>query len=325
MLTIFYFDQDLFEDDFFNSAPVVCNQLLDIWKDYGCLAICSKNRSALIAAISSIPVKYQQRWKLAFTDGSFKQISIEVLQNMLSALKGMPEFQAQYYDKNVVTGVLPKELQDSFEAKSINVGNDVLEIISLCSLSESENFGKSKNNCLMDIKAGDVFDDIWSSRFYRMAEFSKKITIIDRYLALNLQQDFERGKVTALELLINKLSKLNKNFSIDVFSACDFPSEQVNATIINTYIKNTLIKKPYFNIHNIQINFSLCKDSFFKDEAHDRMLCFDEHVAQIGKGMDIFREIAIKNNTFTIKSRILTSFDDIYKVLARNREWTYHP
>jgi hypothetical protein len=326
MITTFYFDQDLFEDDLFNNAPALLNQLLDMWKNYGCLAICPNNKSALIAAVSSIPVKYQQKWQMALTTPTFKKISIVVAQNMLSALNGLPDFQAQYYEKNVLTGVLPLALQDAFEDKFTTVGKDIIEIISPCSLTESQNFIKSQTHCLLDIRAGDNFADVWSSRFQRMAESSKTITIIDRYLALNLEEDIQKGKTTALECLIIKLGHLNKKFTIDVFSACDInrADRQVNAARIKDYLNNTLIKKVYFNA-GLEVKFSLCKDSLFRDKAHDRMLCFDEHVVQVGKGMEIFREKPIENNTFTIKSRLLTSFDDIYKILSRNRAWVYRP
>jgi hypothetical protein len=323
MLTIFYFDSELFEDESLNLMPMANQSILDNWEKYGCLAVCPKSLGALIKAVQQIHSDYRQKWIAAFTSSSFKKITINVKESKLSAIADLQEFTKQYLCETVTTGLIATEYTELYEQKFFVTNKTLIEIITPINFNESKNFSNSEEISNKDIKRTDTFDEIWDTRFNELSKHTNTITILDRYLALNLQNDHNKGLVTSLERLIEKLITLNRAFVIDIFSACDIPRGNVNSGAIKTFIDNTLKNKPYFSDKKIQIKFSLCKNSKFKTAAHERMLCFDNHVIQIGNGMDIFRTKKIENNTFTIKSKKRTFFDESYKELSRNREWVY--
>ncbi|MDP0563305.1 MAG: hypothetical protein QS721_13655 [Candidatus Endonucleobacter sp. (ex Gigantidas childressi)] len=320
MLTTFYFDQELFSDESLN-LPITNSVILETWSKYGCLAICQNNINGMRIAIDNIPIKYKQKWITALTSDKFKKTEINISDPLLSSLSGIKEFEMLFYTKNITTGILTIDYQELFEEKSLPVDNNTLEILSPTNINESINFNISKCISEKDIKSGDEFNDIWKNKFEGLAMYTSTITILDRYMALNIERDLRYGLKTSLELLIESLSKYEKKFTIHIFCACDTHSTNIDVdfTRIKSYI-NSFTNKPYFSKHKFEIELSLCKDKIFKTEAHDRMMCFDNHVIQIGKGMDIFRDKLINNNTFTIKSRYSTLFDDMYKELAKNRE-----
>lgn len=323
MITPFYFDQELFDDISVKNLPVVNDAILDMWQKCGCLALCDENKKDIIKAVGSAPLKYKQKWITALTSDGFKKYQVKLKKSKLSELDDMADFEKCFYSNKVVTGVLTSDYEELLSNKTYVVDGISLEVITPNNFSESINFSKSKASCEQDIHAGSKINDIWNDRFCNLVAHSNKITIIDRYLALNLLQDIKDNKKTAIEALIEKLKPYGTNYTIDIFSACDIYKKPFNSGNIKSYIDNVLKKKPYFNKDKLNIKFSLCKNSIFSEEAHDRMLCIGQHVVQIGKGMDIFRVKNIESNTFTIKPKYLSFFNIAYTNLSRNREWVY--
>lgn len=324
MLTLFYFDQEVFEDSSLRM-PLANSSILDTWLNYGCLAICQEHKINIKEAVHDIPPKYLQKWVAALTSPIYKKTKVSINKPILSSLKNISEFRDEYYPHKITTGIIVSEYEALFEEKNIIIDNTNLEIVTPENINESLNFKNSILVSQLDIKKDEVYSDVWNKRFLTLAEQTSTITIIDRYMALNIINDINKGLKTSLEKFIESLSACDKNYSINVYSACDFANDNLNSSELSNYINNTLKKRPYFKKSNFEIKFALCKDHKFRDEAHDRMISFDNHVVQIGKGMDIFRDKKIDNNSFTIKSRSLSGFNDIYKELTRNREWNYKP
>ncbi|MCW7553952.1 hypothetical protein NX722_15245 [Endozoicomonas gorgoniicola] len=322
MLTTFYFDQELFDDSAL-EYPAINNAILESWRNYGCLAVCTENSKNIISAINKVPLKYKQRWITALSSKTFKKTKVRIDNPVLSTLSSIDDFKENYFKNDIITGILPSDYNELFTTRTIDVSNHHLEIINPTNINESINFTTSKDSCEQDIKANEDFSELWCRRFDGLAKHTSIITIIDRYMALNIEYDLNRRKATSLERLIEKLFAYDKKFVIDIYSACDIPNKNINASSIKSYIESTVKKKPYYKDKNFEIRFSLCKDRIFKTKAHDRMMCFDDHVVQIGKGMEIFRSNPIENNTFTIKARRATFFDEAYKELTKNRDWVY--
>ncbi|MDD8058507.1 hypothetical protein [Shewanella metallivivens] len=325
MITPFYFEQELFDDISIRTLPVVNHAILDMWHKCGCLAFCNENKDEIIKAINSVPTKYKQKWVTALTSDGFKKYQVQLVKSKLSELDDIADFERCFYSKKVVTGILTSDYDEIFHENRLIVNGIDLEVITPNNFNESINFAKSKMSCESDINAGSSFNDVWNDRFSSLVAHSNKITIIDRYLALNLERDIRDGHKTSLECLFERLSSYGTKYSIDIFSACDIHNQSVSADKIKDYINAVLKKKPYFSEINLQIKFSLCKNKIFGEEAHDRMICIGQHVVQIGKGMEIFRAKDIENNTFTIKPKHLSFFNTAYTNLSRNREWRYIP
>ena len=321
MITLFYFDEELFEDNLLRETPIMSDSILNYWERYGCLAMCDDSKREIIAALQVIPEKYKQKWIIALTN--FKIFKIDIDKKRLSDLSSIIDFDVGLYNNRVYTGLVASEYLELFEEKSLIKEGNQLEIVSPSNLNESINFNNSSKYCESDIIANDDIDQVWKTRFCGLVRHSKTITVIDRYLAENLIQDIKNGNKSSLEWLVEKLSSYDTNYKLDIFSACDRRNSEISSADIRDFIDNTLKSKPYFRESQININFSLCKDRLFGEKAHDRMICIDEHVVQIGKGVDIFRNKIIENNTFTIKPKKTSFFQGVYRDLSRNREWRY--
>ncbi|WP_278382840.1 hypothetical protein [Pseudoalteromonas distincta] len=321
MITPFYFDEELFDDNSVREMPIISDSILNLWERYGCLAMSDDSIKEIRAALKVIPDKYKQKWITALTD--FKTFKIDIEKTRLTDLEGITDFERKFYNNRVYTGLIANDFLDLFEEKSLMKEGNQLEIVSPNNLNESINFNNSAKYCESDIKANDDIDIVWNTRFCNIVRYSKKITVIDRYLAENLIRDFTNGNKSSLEWLVEKLSTYDTDYNLDIFSACDRRNSEISSADIRGFIDNTLKRKPYFRESQININFSLCKDRLFGEKAHDRMICIDEHVVQIGKGVDIFRDKIIENNTFTIKPKNVSLFQGVYRDLSRNREWRY--
>jgi hypothetical protein len=132
-------------------------------------------------------------------------------------------------------------------------------------------------------------------------------------------EDYKSGLQTSIELFIAKLPKNGKKYSIQLYSACDIGTP-TNVTELKAYLTDVLSKKTYYQLGIQSFTISLCKNNFFGKEAHDRMLKFDDHIIEIGNGLDIFRETPILNNTFSIKLPESTNFTTIHGNLNKNIE-----
>lgn len=322
MITSFYFDQDLFDDESVQKIPLMTDSILETWEKCGCLAICNSNRTEIRAALTKVDMSLRKKWVEALSSQSYKKNIVSLKKNKLCDLNGIEEFENLFYSELIITGLLTSEYEELYKIQNLSVGDVELEVITPKKFSESRNFNKSKDACLTSIKAGTDINEIWEERLSKLIYYSSRITIIDRYLASNLLEDIENGKETSLEFIFEKLSRFNRNYTVVVYSACDIPQKDVNATKIRDYLNNVLTKKPYYKSSN-DIQFSLCKNNLFGNEAHDRLVCIDEHVVEIGKGLDIFRKGDIKNNTFTIKPKRFSFFRECYNKLSKNREWNY--
>jgi len=315
MLTTFYLDKELFDDDSLQNINQLNLTILNNWKNYGCLGVCEDSKLDLIKAIKKVPVKYSIQWQTALTN--YKSTPICPRKSTISDCENFVELKEILVAEEVLTGVIPTDYSSDF----INLKNsDCFEVVTPSNFEESQNFQNSETYCLTQIAKGDDINVIWQERLHNLARYSKQITIIDRFSALNILEDHSKGLKTSLETFIEYLSLTGKKYEISIFGACDINGRMTNATTLKTYLNNVLRKKPLYTQVIEKCNFSLCKNGFFGKEAHDRMLKFDKHVIEIGNGLDIFRQKPILNNTFTIKLSHQTNFDSVYNTLSKNRE-----
>lgn len=315
MLTTFYFDSELFDDKSLQLIAQLNISLLESWQHYGCLGICASHKKEILASINKVPPKYSVKWQTALSQ--FKNTVIKPSIVTISDYDSFDHVKDELVKQNVTTGIIATDYADDFKGYD---NPDKFEIVSPVNFGESKNFEKSKSLCLKQIKNGDDINTIWDERFKNLALHTKGITIIDRFSALNILEDHKLGKRTALDKFIEFLSTTGKKYEITIFGACDINGKMTNATDLKSYLDNVLRKKPFYNQSVVNCSFALCKNRFFGQEAHDRMIRLDDYVFEIGNGIDIFREKPISNNSFTIKPLTFTNFEDIYIALNRNRE-----
>ncbi|WP_162520142.1 MIT C-terminal domain-containing protein [Aeromonas media] len=313
MITKFYFDHDILSDGYLNTLPVVNDFLLENWRLYGALGVDSREFPKLITGLSNVPPKYKQKWALAISKN--KRFNATLINPVLSECTTREEIERNLNNSNISVGIIQTELHEYYDGNF----NNVNEIVSPASISESYFFKKSKEHCSKDLTQNECVNKIWNERFQSLVEHSKVITIIDRYSVLNAIEDHKGGKKTSLETFLSFLSQFTHNIHVSLLSACNIHGHIFTAREVTDYL--TLLRgKPNIG-KNISLQVSLCKNKIFKDEAHDRMIRLDlSHVIQIGTGLEIFRKKAINKQTFTIKDTSLSCFNDAYATLNKNRE-----
>lgn len=318
MLTTFYFDSELFFEDILEKIPAMNDIILNKWRLYGCLGICPEEQSEILKSLSRVHPKYVTKWKLAFSNNEcFRRTELKLLNQKLSNFNSYDEIKSCFIDEEILTGLLHEDYLELFN----DFNNENFELISPSHVNESKFFNKSEELSKLDISKKDSIDDIWFSRFKNLSKFTKRIIIIDRYAAKNIMEDHSNKKVSSIDKFIKFLSFNKKKYSIELYSSFGEGNNCVNLEKLKKYISEELKIKSYCK--GIKLKISLCKSSDFSDHAHDRMLRFENHIVQIGNGLDIFRCKKMKNNTFNIKELRTTKFNDIHSELNRNKKYEY--
>ncbi|MBU1618425.1 MAG: hypothetical protein KJ556_02495 [Gammaproteobacteria bacterium] len=316
MLTNFYLDSEVFDDAQLQEIPQANLSILYDWQHYGCLGYCNKHEEEILHSIKKVVPKYHIKWQTAFAQ--FKKTKITPRKAIMSEYDDFLDLKNEMNSYDVQTAVISSAFLDYYLPEHKDM---LFEVVSPSNFGESVSFSKSKTMSLEQIKKGDDINLIWKNKFHCLAKHSKHITIIDRYSALNILEDHANGKKTSLELIIDFLTTTGGKFDITIYGACDIPKKSVNATTLKNYLDNHLRKQPNYLKTISNSGFSLCKNKFFGEEAHDRMISFDESfVVEIGSGLDIFRDKPLASNTFAIKIKTLTCFTEIYSKLSMNRE-----
>lgn len=312
MITKFYFDHDILSDEYLN-IPVVNDTLLENWRLYGALGVDQREFPKLMKGLSKIPPKYKQKWDLAISEN--KKFNATLTTPVLSECTTREEIENNLSNSRISVGIIQSELHEYYSGNF----NNLNEIVSPASISESFFFKKSKEYSNKDLLQNECIKKVWSERFNALVEHSKVITIIDRYSIVNALEDHSKGNKTSLELFLSLASQFTHDLNITLLSACDIPNRHFTVKEVSDYL-TTLRNKPGIK-KNISLKVSLCKNTLFKDEAHDRMIRLDlSHVIQIGTGLEIFRNKPINKQLFTIKDTSLSCFNEAHSNLMKNRE-----
>lgn len=311
MITTFYFDEEMFQDPVFINQPCVNEDILSLWDKYGCLAYCDTDFSLVEKSLSKIQPKYSTRWKVAIQH--FFKTKVNLSKRKISDFGSCSLLENDFKVSGIKTGVVANEYLELF---SEIVGG--VEVVCPYTLRYSTNFRESERLSSLDINQSEKIYEIWDSRFNGVFLFSKKIVIIDRYLMLNVIYDYKSGLRTSLEIFFELLSKNNVSYKVDIYSACDINGE-TSSSEVKAYLDNVLRPKMSVLKSKIEFEVNYCKNKFFSDHSHGRMIALDRHVIQIDNGLDIFREKPMINAQFNIKGIAQTRFNEIYKVLSKNR------
>ncbi|WP_368871786.1 hypothetical protein [Proteus terrae] len=314
MLTTFYFDSELFQEDLLIDNNLNHSVLLEHWEKYGCYCYSNESVGAIHLILKNIQHKYRQKWNIAFTEFTKRRTILKM--DNISSYSNYDELNADFSQENIKVGFITSTYTELYPTGK---KKGKTEVLSINEIYDSEYFINSEDYSQRDILEKEKITDIWNSRFLELSLCTKVITIIDRYLIKNAIDDLNKGKKTSLSNFINLLSKNNKKIAINVYSACDIDGDSTNKADIISVIDNVK-NKPFFNSKNITLKVSLCKNKYFSQVAHDRMIRFDNHVVQIGTGFEIFRDKEIVFTTFNIKTHRYTHFKKVYAYLVNNKD-----
>lgn len=311
MITTFYFDEEMFQDPVFTNQPSVNEDILNLWDRYGCLAYCEADFSLVEKSLTNIQPKYSTRWNAAIQH--FFKTKVNLSKRKISDFESYSLLEKDFKNTGVKTGVVADEYLELFNGSTGGV-----EVVCPSTLRYSTSFKESERLSNLDIHQSEKISDIWDSRLNGVFLYSKKIVIIDRYLMFNVINDYNSGLKTSLENLFELLSKNNVSYKVDIYSACDVRGD-TSSEEVKVYLNNILRRKASVLTSKIEFEVNFCKNKFFSDNAHGRMIALDRHVIQIDNGLDIFREKPMINSQLNIKGVRQTRFIEIYNVLSKNR------
>ena len=317
MLTEFYFDSELFLDDHFCSK-VAHENLMNMWSNYGCLFVCNEGRGQHL--FDNVNAKFKTKWMTLFSDS--RTVHVDFENPVVSEFKTISSLEGDLSSRGLGTvliadGCQGKILGDEGYYLSSDKG---VEVLIPDEINSSHNFSESVLYSKKDINKSDDINQVWSTRFRKLAMYSKVITVQDRYFIKNLVEDIEKGNKTSLELFIEFLSKDVRNkFSLSFYSSGN-EKDGHDHKIVEGFLTR-LSKKPYYHKTIASITITSCAGRFFPENAHERFLKFDNHVMALGNGMQLFRCFPLNVTSFSIKHSIFTHFDQSTSTFNKNRTW----
>lgn len=304
MLTEFTLDDSLFESAALVSVSANRN-FLNLWKDLGILIIGENQTSEDILKNirTKLSPKVYQYWLDALNYNP--KVKVESNWELFSDYKDYNHLKA--LSSHFKTGVtaektclklkkLPNYIKYCNQSK--------FEITDIDDYHNSNNFNNSLVLCSHDIDLGCSNDDIWFSRFYNLAKYSKKIVIIDPYLFISNVEDEKNNRTSSLYYLLNKLKIFNKKYSISIISNGKNESSQSHVEIKNFFdlIHASDLRDAYSKIEIISST-----KKYFQEISHDRFINFGDYVCTLGKGLDVLRETNTPQCTLNIVREELSS------------------
>lgn len=321
MLTNFHFDEDfLSSDDIIAENSNALNiSLLEFWYERGCLVFPYESISKYKEWIQFIPAKHITRWQAALggnltldMTGHYQKITdYGEFSNLTAACS--------------VSGIDLVLVPRNFRQFGLDENKDIYSHhIDLCKADyflNSPSLQRSKELANRGLLPTDNIDNIWSEQFINFARHAKTITIIDRYFGENICKEMKSMK-TSLEKFLELLSICKKKYNITILTVGDVKDSQRHIEIEN-YTRR-LLEKP--NISKIISNFNIssCKDTVFRDHAHERYICFENFIFKIDRGMQIFGPYPQAATSISIYRKTAKStFNHALQSLMPKRLWVF--
>lgn len=315
MLTEFHFDEFYLGSNEFDreDSIFIHKKIIDLWKDFGCLVYPNIKNSDYIDWVNSLDPKISKLWLVAFSH--YKKNHMASNYMPVCDFQTALDIEETYSSDELDLIIIPN---NSLLINEISCTTHNLEISKTNGIIDSTSFANSKYLCEQDIAEGDSIDDILDKRFKKLIKNSKVITIIDRYWAKNHVEDISRRKPALLKIL-DFIYSLKQKIAITIYTS-NFDSADDYKEILSNYVNLTLKRTVNFSSFILSFEISICDDSLFREQGHDRYIAFDDKVCTLGRGIAIFRDYPVPNCTFSIKDINQTQFNSILTKLSKNRK-----
>lgn len=317
MLTFFHFEKCTFESDILGQN-IVCDSIIKQWCEYGCLLLPVTEKINISLYIGCYPEKTREKWRVGFShykiiETTAPAIDLVAVRNTRDLVASMKDIAAACLVHNVQSDLVEINLDELKE--------HYFEAVHINDINSSECFENSKDNARKCIEKNSDLTHVWNARFKSLAIISKKITIIDRYLYENMISDYESGQETSLYKLVNLLPNVKHKFSISIYSCGGLKSRDEHKKIMS-YVEVKIKGNPLFKSKISILDLNSCIESYFMNNAHDRLLMFDDYACEIGVGMEIFKSSnVVRNTSFSVKHKSFSLFPTVYPILSSNRSW----
>ncbi|EOL8957464.1 hypothetical protein ACM911_001700 [Cronobacter dublinensis] len=317
MLIEFHFDQDFLASDDISgeNAASLNNFLITFWQLQGCFFYSHKLRSDYEEWIRCLDAKFSKKWTTAFA--SFRHSDLNVNNEKVLEIKNTNAFCERFQGLDLV--IVPnKTTYLGLDACKQVANINGIELVWSQEIFSCQCYALSLKYMEQGIEAGADIKIVWANNFKKLAKHTKRITIIDRYMLNNMHEDYSTQR-NALKVFLNFLCEENKKYFITIYSDGHEKNSDLHEFIAN-YIR-TNKSSPFLSKPLSGIRVCSCSDAIFAQYAHDRFICMDDTVLELGRGFDLFRPKPIFASTLSYKSRYGSRFENALTKLSSNILW----
>ena len=253
-------------------------RLLRWWAHLGILVYPgdSLRGSNLYAAIRHLPGDLRKRWEAAFQVGwhgaSHQAADVGTVEDAegLTRLKGQVSLACLEEQRAVRMG-LPAE------RSCRRIPRAEIEICRLECVDATEAFKRSEKLADGWIDASTKVDQVWRSRFSRMAKWASRVVVVDRYGAVKHARDPSRSGFSRLLL---ELDREGPGARVQVYSEMGKGS---GADKLIGALGDVAGKLSWCGVREMEL--TLVSENHFWEAAHDRYIRFDGKVCAVGVGV----------------------------------------
>lgn len=320
MINEFHFDHKFLENETLVDHEFFNTHLIKMWADFGCLYYPFDFHEDYMNSLVYHDPRYAQDWQLAFSD--LKKCNIEQGYKCISQHDSVTDVFSLMNSYGVKTTLMKDDDANKLEVENFFSSSELEnEVVKANYIHKSVYFNKSEEYSKKDLGTKESLEDIWKTRFHGLAKHSRLITIIDRYLFENLEQDIGT-KITSIKKFADFLRPYNNKFSLCIYSVGGDKDSPRHECIENYFRLNKTAKDKLGEVFSY-IEISSCSDDKFMVDSHDRFIRFDDFVVSIGTGFEIFRSNPIRTTTFSVKNHTHTCFTETTSSMNPKRLWVY--
>lgn len=302
MITEFSIDQAFFSSRALNdeSLSAVHDFITNSWLNFGVMVLPRGSGQCVLAMIEKLPNKFRQRWVQAFEYGRIFEVDRQWWEfdryESFESLCELNELFRTAFSEDAISYVLCGN--DNYKKTCQTTGFEMLGA-GIC--SESLHLAKCAELATSDIIETQTADQIWNTRFDRLARHSKNITIMDRYFFENIWRAAQKNlSDEGMKNFFTFITRYNKKFNIKIISHGNIKDSDFHTAIYNKFY-TSIYKSPIYQKSLNSLTLISASDDFFRDQCHDRFIGFDKHICQIGNGMRILGNSPIPRSTFLAK------------------------
>jgi hypothetical protein len=194
-----------------------------------------------------------------------RHLDLACLDEVRASLLGMPEDAVSF---------LPEDLD--------------LEVCRLDLADRSKAFGKSRRLSKEDIASGRKVDEVWQERFSALAEFSRHITLLDRYSMHNHKLCLKKRQPSGLRKLVTQLGRAGRKRSLTVCCSDKNGSE----TEAKDLLMDVVMSMNQGGLASA--NLFVASEDFFSAHVHFRYLRFDRTICSLDTGIEVLAGTSVR-------------------------------
>jgi hypothetical protein len=293
-----------------STTTLACHRdLLAVWQNFGLLAHDSLHfeGSQLQQAVLRLPQNLRPLWLEMLERAPLLALGGEwdgaVVQSSLPTLAAATRI-ALVDDTRaeVEFGIT----EDGVEA-TVVTPNGGIDICRLQAANQAKAFQEAMRLSGKHIDAVDTYQQIWDSRFRHLAGAPiKQISIVDRY-AITRHRLCTQAWLSGLERFTRMLdSTATGPRYLTLYSAWTAEIYGVSIDDVKADLQEILRRCPNNNVRLIKV--VMVGNGAFGDEGHDRFIRFENHVWDLGLGLEIFEgPSAQKRSSATFKAGVVVA------------------